>query len=290
MLGKRRCVFPPAVCVFRVGPLRTGRRGVTDLRLTAQQRPRPGHARGQALSRRPFVILGGVPRGRADPPHTHTHSACACGLGLLVTLGTDVPSSLGAVAAPGRGACRVLGSRGLCCEGLSSLPMGPRHRGALPSAGGRDGPQDRQHRHWGRGLRQPRHTAQRCPRPAWRFSAWSWVGVRRVGLADGTQPARPSVCDVLSVSWVSPVLMDALSCGSARAAPFPHRPACAQVCPASACRARPLAGRAGTRQARPVASARRTLADSDAGTLSGGRKPRPLAGAFTAPAGAACTA
>lgn len=189
-------------------------------------------------------------------------------------------SSSGAVAAPGRGAVFV-GSRRLCCEGLSSpphgsparrLPQGPRAAESGPRTAG------------------PGFVAEACSSPA-QGPALSApcvallgveLGVRRVGLADGVQRVRLSVCDILSVPEAVPSSAGrAVSCGSAPAAPFPR---------CSALRAGLLSlrrqGTASVREggdapaalAHPVASAMRTHADSDAGTPSGGRQTRRLAG------------
>lgn len=196
-------------------------------------------------------------------------------------------SSSGAVAAPGRGVVFV-GSRRLCCEGLSSPPHGsPARRLPQGPRAAETGP-----RPAGRGI-----VAEACSSPA-QGPALSApcvallgveLGVRRVGLADGVQRVRLSVCDILSVPEAVPSSAGrAVSCGSAPAAPFPR---------CSALRAGLLSlrlqgttsvregGDAPDALAHPVASAMRTHVDSDAGTPSGGRQTRRLPGAFATSAG-----
>lgn len=196
-------------------------------------------------------------------------------------------SSSGAVAAPGRGAVFV-GSRRLCCEGLSSPPHGSPAR-RLPQ-----GPQAAE---TGPRPAGPGIVAEACSSPA-QGPALSApcvallgveLGVRRVGLADGVQRVRLSVCDIFSVPEAVPSSAGhAVSCGSAPAAPFPR---------CSALRAGLLSlrlqgttsvregGDAPDALAHPVASAMRTHVDSDAGTPSGGRQTRRLPGAFATSAG-----
>lgn len=151
-------------------------------------------------------------------------------------------SSSGAVATPGRGAVFV-GSRRLCCEGLSSLPMGRQHAGC-PRVRGQ---LRRAPALWRRPAAAPPR-AQRCPRPAWRFSVWSWES----GELGWLMAFSVSVC--LSATFClsrrpSPVLLDVLCLVAVRRRPPSHAALpCVQVCSASACKARPLSERAGTRR------------------------------------------
>lgn len=150
-------------------------------------------------------------------------------------------SSSGAVAAPGRGAVFV-GSRRLCCEGLSSPPHGSPAR-RLPQ-----GPRAAE---TGPGI-----VAEACSSPA-QGPALSApcvallgveLGVRRVGLADGVQRVRLSATFCLS-RRPYPVLLDVLCLVAVRRRPPSHAALpCVQVCSASACKARPLSERAGTRR------------------------------------------